>query len=68
MLLVVAILLEFLIHGWKWRQLLYDLKPVSSLRLAAALLAAYGSNMLVPLGIGPLVRAWLAARLDFKGR
>ena len=68
MLLVVAILLDFLIHGWKWRQLLYDLKPVSSLRLAAALLAGYGSNMLVPLGIGPLVRAWLVARLDFKGR
>lgn len=63
-LLVLAILLEFLIQGWKWRQLIYDLKPISSLRLAAAILAGYGANVLVPLGISPFVRAWLVARLE----
>ena len=63
-LLVLAILLEFLIQGWKWRQLVYDLKPISSLRLAAAILAGYGANALVPLGISPFVRAWMVARLE----
>jgi len=60
----VTILLEQFLGGWKWRQILYDLKPISSLRLTGALLAGYGANALVPLGISPLVRSWLVARLD----
>jgi glycosyltransferase 2 family protein len=60
----VTILLEQFLGGWKWRQILYDLKPISSLRLTSALLAGYGANALVPLGISPLVRSWLVARLD----
>jgi uncharacterized membrane protein YbhN (UPF0104 family) len=63
-MLAAAILLEQYIHGWKWRQLLYDLKPISSMRLTGALLAGYGANTLVPLGISPLVRSWLIARLE----
>jgi len=63
-LLAVTILLEQLIQGWKWRQLLYDLKPISSWRLTGAFLAGYGANILVPLGISPLVRSWLVARLE----
>lgn len=63
-MLAAAILVEQFIHGWKWRQLLYDLKPISSLRLTGALLAGYGANTLVPLGISPLVRSWLIARLE----
>ncbi|MFV2035171.1 MAG: lysylphosphatidylglycerol synthase transmembrane domain-containing protein [Halocynthiibacter sp.] len=62
--LAAAILLEQFVNGWKWRQILYDLKPVSSLRLTGGLLAGYGANVLVPLGISPLVRAWLVARLE----
>lgn len=60
----ITILLEQMIHGWKWRQLLFDLKPISSLRLTEALLAGYGANILVPLGISPLVRSWMIARLE----
>ncbi len=60
----VTILLEQLIQGWKWRQLLYDLKPISSWRLTGAFLAGYGANILVPVGISPLVRSWLIARLE----
>jgi hypothetical protein len=60
----VTILLEQLIQGWKWRQLLYDLKPISSWRLTGAFLAGYGANVLVPVGISPLVRSWLVARLE----
>jgi glycosyltransferase 2 family protein len=63
-MLAVTILLEQLVNGWKWRQILYDLKPVSSLRLTGAMLAGYGANVLVPLGISPLVRSWLIARLE----
>ncbi len=62
--LAAAILVEQLIQGWKWRQLLYDLKPISSWRLTGAFLAGYGANVLVPLGISPLVRSWLVARLE----
>jgi len=62
--LAATILLEQLLSGWKWRQILYDVKPVPTLRLTGALLAGYGANVLVPLGISPLVRAWIVARLD----
>ena len=50
-MLAATILLEQLVNGWKWRQVLYDLKPVSSLRLTGAMLAGYGANVLVPLGM-----------------
>ena len=59
-----SILAEQLIQGWKWRQLLYAIKPISSMRLMGAFLAGYGANALVPLGISPLVRSWLVARLE----
>jgi uncharacterized membrane protein YbhN (UPF0104 family) len=64
LVLVGTILLEQLIRGWKWRQILFDLKPVSSLRLFAAVMAGYGIATLIPLGISPFVRAWLVARLE----
>jgi hypothetical protein len=59
-----TILLEQLFNGWKWRQILHDVKPVGTLRLTGALLAGYGANVLVPLGISPLVRTWIIARLE----
>lgn len=62
--LAVTILLEQYLNGWKWRQILHDVKPVGTLRLTSALLAGYGANVLVPLGISPLVRAWIIARLE----
>lgn len=62
--LVATILLEQLTRGWKWRQILFDLKPVSSIRLFGAILAGYGVGVLVPVGVSPLVRSWLVARLE----
>ena len=59
-----TILAEQLLRGWKWRQILYDLKPISSWRLFGAILAGYGVGTLVPLGISPIVRSWLIARLE----
>ncbi len=62
--LAATILLEQLIRGWKWRQILFDLKPISSWRMFGAILAGYGAATLIPLGISPLVRSWLIARLE----
>ncbi len=62
--LVATILLEQLTRGWKWRQILFDVKPVPTVRLFGAILAGYGVAILVPLGVSPLVRSWLIARLE----
>lgn len=62
--LASAIILEQLTRGWKWRQILFDLKPISSVRLFGAILAGYGVAILIPLGVSPLVRTWLIARLE----
>lgn len=62
--LAMTILLEQLFNGWKWRQILYDVKSVDTFRLTGALLAGYGANVLVPLGISPFVRAWIVARTE----
>jgi len=59
-----TILLEQFTRAWKWRQILYDLKPISSLRLFGAILAGYGLAVFIPLGVSPLVRSWLIARLE----
>ena len=44
--------------------MLFDLKPISSSRLTGAFLAGYCANCFVPLGVSPLVRSWLVARLE----
>jgi hypothetical protein len=59
-----AVLLEQLLSGWKWRQILLDFKPVASLRLCGAILAGYAAPILLPLGISPLVRSWPVARRE----
>jgi hypothetical protein len=64
LVLAGAIVAEQLVRGWKWRQILYDLKPIPSWRLFGAVLAGYGVGVLVPLGVSPLVRSWLVARLE----
>ena len=64
LLVPLAIALEQLVRAWKWRQLLHDLRPIPTLRLFGAIMAGYLGNLLVPLGLSPLVRAWLVARLD----
>ena len=64
MLLAFTILLEQMIRGWKWRQILFDLKPIPTPRLFGAIMAGYGVAALIPLGISPLVRSWHIARLE----
>lgn len=62
--LFLAIVAEQLVRAWKWRQLLFTLRPISTLRLFGAFMAGYFANFLVPLGVSPFVRSWLVARLD----
>ncbi len=64
LVLAVAILLEQLTRGWKWRQIIFELKPVAAVRLFCAIVAGNCVIMIVPLGVGSLVRSWLIARLE----
>jgi hypothetical protein len=60
----IAILSEQLVRAWKWRQILHSLRSIGTLRLFGAIMAGYLANLLVPLGLSPLVRSWLVARLE----
>ncbi len=64
LLLSLAIAGEQLVRAWKWRQLLIVIRPIHTLRLFGAIMAGYLANFLVPLGVSPLVRSWLVARLE----
>jgi hypothetical protein len=64
LLVPLAIAAEQLVRAWKWRQLLHAIKPIGTLRLFGAIMAGYFANFLVPLGISPIVRSWLVARLE----
>ena len=60
----LAIAAEQFVRDWKWRQILYAKRPISTLRLFGAIMAGYFANLLVPLGVSPFVRSWLVARLE----
>ena len=62
--LAASIPLEQLIRSWKWRQILFDIRPVGTFRLFSAVMVGYFANMLIPIGLSPLVRAWLIAGLE----
>ena len=62
--LAVSIPIEQVFRGWKWRQILFDIRPVGTLRLFSAVMVGYFANMMIPIGLSPLVRAWLIARLE----
>lgn len=66
-LIVLAgvILLEQAVRAWKWRQILREVKPVATTsRLFGAILASYGLQLVVPVPVTPLARAWFIARLE----
>ncbi len=63
-LVPLAIAAEQWVRAWKWRQLLHAIRPVRTIRLFGAIMAGYFVAFLVPLGISPLVRSWLVARLE----
>lgn len=63
-LVPVAVVVEQLVRAWKWRQILHPLRPIGTPRLFGAIMTGYLANLLVPLGLSPLVRSWLVARLE----
>ena len=63
-LVLFAIAVEQLVRAWKWRQLLHGIRPIGTLRLFGAIMAGYFANILIPLGVSPIVRSWLVARLE----
>jgi len=64
LLVPLAIAFEQLVRAWKWHQLLHEIRPIRTLRLFGAIMAGYFANFLIPLGISPIVRSWLVARLE----
>jgi hypothetical protein len=62
--LAISIPVEQLLRGWKWRQILFDIRPVGTIRLFSAVMVGYFANLIIPIGLSPLVRAWLIARLE----
>lgn len=63
-LLLVAVALEQLVRAWKWRQILYPLRRIGTLRLFGAIMTGYLVDLLVPFGLNPLARSWLIARRE----
>lgn len=59
---LVAIVGEQVVRAWKWRQLLYLLRPISVWRLFGAIMAGYLLAFLIPFGLATVARAWLVAR------
>ena len=64
LILPLAIIAEQILRAIKWRQLIYSLRAVGIGRLFGALMAGYFANMVTPVRVSPLVRAWLVARLE----
>ena len=63
-LVPLAVAAEQLVRAWKWQQLLHAIQPIRTLRLFGAIMAGYFVGFLIPLGISPIVRSWLVARLE----
>ncbi len=59
---LVAIVGEQVVRAWKWRQLLYLLRPIGVWRLFGAIMAGYLLAFLIPFGLATVARAWLVAR------
>lgn len=66
-LLPGVIALEQFIRAWKWRQLLWPLRAISTFYLFGAIMAGYLLATLIPFGFGTVARSWLVAhREDLK--
>lgn len=64
LLVPVALVAEQGVRAWKWRQFLLPLRRVGTGRLFAVIMAGYFANMVIPVGVSPLLRAWLVARIE----
>ena len=63
-LVPLIVLVEQVVRAWKWRQLLYPLRAVSTFSLFSAIMAGYLLATLIPFGFGTVARSWLVARRE----
>lgn len=63
-LVPLAVLAEQIVRAWKWRQLLYPLRPVGVFALFGTIMAGYLLAILIPFGFGTVARSWLVARRE----
>lgn len=61
LLVPVVVIVEQMVRGWKWRQLLWPLRAIGSLYLFGAIMAGYLLALVVPFGFGTVARSWLVA-------
>jgi hypothetical protein len=64
LLLPLTIIVEQIIRGWKWRQLLWPLRSIGSVYLFGAVMAGYLLAIVVPFGFGTVARSWLVSRRE----
>nr|MBA3777494.1 flippase-like domain-containing protein [Betaproteobacteria bacterium] len=64
LLVLLAMVAEQIVRAWKWRQLLFRLRPIGVTRLFGAIMAGYLLAFLVPFGLATVARAWLVARQE----
>jgi glycosyltransferase 2 family protein len=58
------VIAEQLVRAWKWRQLLFPLRLISSIYLFGAIMAGYLCATIIPFGFGTVARSWLVARRE----
>src|SRR5713226_5220866 len=64
LLVPVVVVVEQIVRGWKWRQLLWPLRSIGSIYLFGAVMAGYLLAIVVPFGFGTVARSWLVARRE----
>ena len=67
LLVPLTIIVEQIVPGWKWRQLLWPLRSIRSLDLFGAIMAGYLLAIVMPFGFGTVARSWLVARRQDLG-
>jgi hypothetical protein len=60
----LTIIVEQIVRGWKWRQLLWPLRAIGSVYLFGAVMAGYLLAIVVPFGFGAVARSWLVAKRE----
>ncbi len=64
LLVPLVVIVEQVVRAWKWRQLLWPLKPISTVYLFGAIMAGYLLAILIPFGFGTIARSWLVSRRE----
>src|SRR6267378_4231882 len=64
LLVPVVVIVEQIVRGWKWRQLLWPLRSIGSVYLFGVVMAGYLLAIIVPFGLGTVARSWLVARRE----